>query len=824
MSKGFLHGLRKLRGRSPNELSVRGAQALHAQAERAGLSTRCRVLSDQEFFGLLDANVVHSADWSALSILEYFRSRSRPNFFSAFAQPETTRSELNHRFAEFDGPLLERADAIKKGTFDLLGHRGLEFGTPVDWLLEPVSGRRAPLVHWSRIDFLDSKVAGDKKITWELNRCQHFMTLGRAYWRTNDRVFADTFAVQAASWMDTNPLTIGVNWASSLEVALRSISWLWGLYFFKDADALTPLLFLRLLKFLYAHARHIETYLSTYFAPNTHLTGEALGLYYLGTLLPEFKRAAHWRALGARILLEQLPRHVLPDGSYFEHSSYYERYTADFYTHFFLLARTNDAAETSDSAKLEERLTALLDHLMYITRPDGTTAYIGDDDGGCLAPLDDRSPDDFRATLAVGAALFARGDYKHVAGDAPESLLWLLGVEGLQTYDALAAHEPAVESRSFPDGGYYVLRDGWTRDSNYMLIDSGPHGAAALNYGHAHADALSFDLAARGRTLLVDPGTYTYTGAREWRDHFRRSQAHNTLTIDDESSSAPSGPFRWQHVAHARADEWRTNARFDYFAAAHQGYQRLPVPATHARSVLFLKHDYWVVRDRIETAGAHHYDLAFHFAPSAMPAFVPEPQSFIHETRHDTSGLKLYAFAAGGAWHTETGWVSPAYGARLPAQVCKFSTTGTGTEEFVTLLLPIGAEHAATRTVREVSAHGGRAFVLQACAGQSTRGDARDVLLIKVGGIDAPGLCEAAHFSSDFAWTWARFGADEDVPTELVLLDGQCLRLDGGELVRSAQRAGYVWARRAGDKWTVETDVPNEVILRAVEAESYVRN
>ena len=138
--------------------------------------------------------------------------------------------------------------------------------------------------------------------------------------------------------MDQNPPKLGINWASSLEVAFRSISWLWALYFFKDSPALTSSLFLRALKFLYLHARHLETYLSTYFSPNTHLTGEALGLFYLGTLLPEFRAAARWRETGRRILLEQMARHVQPDGVYFEQSSYYHRYTTDFYTHFLILA------------------------------------------------------------------------------------------------------------------------------------------------------------------------------------------------------------------------------------------------------------------------------------------------------------------------------------------------------------------------------------------------------------------------------------------------------------------------------------------------------
>ena len=105
--------------------------------------------------------------------------------------------------------------------------------------------------------------------------------------------------------MDQNPPKLGINWASSLEVAFRAIAWLWAFYFFKDSAELTPRVFMPAIKFLYLSARHLETYLSTYFSPNTHLTGEALGLFYLGMLLPEFREAARWRDTGRRILLER---------------------------------------------------------------------------------------------------------------------------------------------------------------------------------------------------------------------------------------------------------------------------------------------------------------------------------------------------------------------------------------------------------------------------------------------------------------------------------------------------------------------------------------
>ena len=131
-------------------------------------------------------------------------------------------------------------------------------------------------------------VAGDKKITWELNRHQYFMKLGQAYVLTGDERYARTFVNHLEAWMDANPPKLGINWASSLEVAFRSMSWLWAFYFSNRRRARPDVE--TALKFLYLNARHLESYLSTYFSPNTHLTGEALGLFYLGTLLPEFKR------------------------------------------------------------------------------------------------------------------------------------------------------------------------------------------------------------------------------------------------------------------------------------------------------------------------------------------------------------------------------------------------------------------------------------------------------------------------------------------------------------------------------------------------------
>jgi hypothetical protein len=299
--------------------------------------------------------------------------------------------------------------------------------------------------------------------------------------------------------------------------------------------------------------------------------------------------------------------------------------------------------------------------------------------------LDTRQPNDFRGTLGTGSVLFERGDYKFVADEAAEELLWLTGVEGLSRFDAIVATEPAKTSVPFFDGGYFVMRDGWSRESNYLLFDCGPHGA--LNCGHAHADALSIDVAANGRTVLVDPGTCTYTGSKDLRDWFRSSQAHNTVSLDGESSSLPDGPFTWKTNGQCTLNKWMSEKRFDFVSGQHDGYVRLPDPATIKREILFVKGDYWIVRDTVTSSGEHRVDVRFHFAPG--------------------SNLDIQCFG-NGQWVEEEAFVSHCYGQKEASKALSFSATSKGIAEVVTFLLP--QKPGTDRVVKEIEAREGRAF------------------------------------------------------------------------------------------------------------------
>src|SRR5262245_15829758 len=336
------------------EIACRGRQEVSKWLERKGWLKETEAASESVLKKILPEMPPGSPFRTGTLLLNRFQDRLAEHFFEGPVGGSTRI--LIERMPEACSRILQTADAVCQGRFNLLGYRGLSFGNPVDWHLDPVSGRRSPLVHWSLIDPLNLEEAGDSKVVWELNRHQWSIQLGQAYRLTGEERYAEMFCVYFREWMRANPQGMGINWASSLEVSFRLISWCWALFLFRRSKAFSSELCGEMLGGIWSHAEHVQKYLSYYFAPNTHLTGEALGLFYAGILFSEVK--PEWRNLGMQILVERLLQHVLPDGVYFEQSTCYQRYTAEIYLHFLILAAKNGIAVPE---MIEERIQLLLD-------------------------------------------------------------------------------------------------------------------------------------------------------------------------------------------------------------------------------------------------------------------------------------------------------------------------------------------------------------------------------------------------------------------------------------------------------------------------------
>ncbi len=613
-----------------DEIRFRVASATRTAADRAHAALAAPRWRRGDLAGLLvpasrhDSSDLASArsalsrrDWPAAhrAFAAHFSSRPSRFVLDPRSLPDIT-GRVRAGFPDAAAEARQRAECMLQGRYDILGYRDVAFGTPPAWHADPVHGREAPRRFWSSVPYLDSQY-GDHKIIWEINRHQHWLALARAHQLTGDERFYSAFINQLESWLDDNPPLLGVNWASMLELGLRSLSWVWALHLFSPSAANEPASAspwtVDLLVGLDRQLTHVERNLSRYFSPNTHLTGEALALYVAGLALPELRNSSRWASTGRQVLLDEIDHQILADGGHAERSAHYHRYTTDFYLLALLAARaTGDPA----AHPFEAAARRLANYLRTITDDRGRLPLLGDDDGGQLFPICGREPSDCRDTLAAAAVVLA--DPTLAVSEAPEEVYWLCSALD----DLPGQHEPfhlsSRPSTALSASGYYVSRN---TQANSLVFDAGAHGF--LNGGHAHADALSMVLTVHGQPFLVDAGTGTYTMDLRLRDRFRSTALHNTVRIDQRSQSTPRGPFHWSSVANAHRSLWITGERFDYVEGYHDGYQ----PIIHARGVLSIHDAGWIVIDHLLGGGAANSETFWHIHPDWEAA--PDPHSVV---------------------------------------------------------------------------------------------------------------------------------------------------------------------------------------------------
>ena len=732
--------------------------------------------------------------------------QSRPHFFFDSDDVPGLCRLLRERLPQQAEEIVQRAERICGHKLDLLGYRNLDYGATIDWHCDRVHNKRAPRRPFHQIRYLDFTEAGDVKITWELNRHQHLVTLAKAYRLTGEQKFAVEIFDQWKHWHKENPYPIGINWVSSLEVAFRSLSWLW-MYFILGNCPVEPSEFrAEWTQALAVSGRHIERYLSTYFSPNTHLLGEVVALFFIGTLCPELPSAARWKQRGWDIVVQEAERQVRADGFHFEQSTYYHVYALDLFLHARMLAAKNQVSvPTAFDAKLEKMLTAL----SLLSRA-GTPPSFGDDDGGRVFDPARNLSRHLVDPLATGAVLFRRGDFKFLAGDIREEALWLLGGPALVEFDALPAARPPSESLALPDSGFYLISS--PAAEQQLVIDAGPQGAATA--GHGHADALSLCITSQRGPLLIDPGAGEYVGDGNERDAFRGTAAHNTLRVDGVDQADPKGPFAWTNLPAVAVERWITGETFDLFIGSHNGYSRLPSPVRHRRWVFSRKGSFWFVRDVAEGEGQHHLEISWHLSPDftkqgdsirsdgACPVSdaASRVSTFVSSDR--THGLASLTAESDG-WSREMlpAWWSPAYGQKQPATVLHFGTMASLPAEFVTLLVPLSSGKCETGSLH--STRGGSESV----RGYRYRDAKEDHNLFFSSGCDR---WSQGNWSSDAEFLYWSLG---DSSRRLVICGGTYADFAGERVVSFPQSGGYCELSDTNGNTTVLSPARTSVVL-----------
>jgi hypothetical protein len=590
---------------------------------------------------------------------------------------------LQERLPQQTEAIVRRAQHICSHRFDLLGYEQLEFGAVIDWHQDIVHGKRSPFKPWFQIRYLDFEEVGDSKVIWELNRHQHLVILARAYLFTRNKHFADELFREWYDWWQENPYPIGINWASSLEVAFRSLSWLWVRHLLEGSSVTLARFSQDSLRALAISGRHIERYLSTYFSPNTHLLGEAVALFFIGTLCPQLSAAKRWQHLGWEIILQESARQVQSDGMYFEQSIYYHVYALDFFLHARILASANQISIPSTFDHILKKMLELLCGLSQT----GSLPHLGDDDGGRLFDGQRNRTQHLLDPLAIGAMIFERADFR-ACTCLSEEAIWLLGQGGVAKFDRISTAIQAPRSVAFQASGIYVMAANEPVRQK-AVIDAGRLGPGRA--GHGHADTLSLCLSVDNHEWLVDPGTFAYVSGGAERNLFRGTAAHNTLQVDLVDQAAPASTFSWRSQPDVRVENWIAAETFDVLVASHTGYRRLQDPVEHRRCVFYLKSQFWLVVDVAEGKGTHHLELSWHLAPGSV--LQENALDRVYFAAEDLSAIALITTENHG-WTREitAGWSSPAYGKKEPAPILQFRKQTPIPAEFATLLCPWQAD------------------------------------------------------------------------------------------------------------------------------------
>ncbi|MBZ5657213.1 MAG: heparinase II/III family protein [Acidobacteriia bacterium] len=608
-------------------------------------------------------------------------------FFTRGEAAERAQLLLRHLPNEA-AEIVREADEICQHRFRLLGYDNLDYGPEIDWHLDRVHRKRAPLDPWFKIPFLEFALVGDHKVIWELNRHQHLVTLAKAWLLTKDQQYVRELIAQWSSWRQANPYPLGINWGSTLEIAFRSLSWMWVDHLLADAPQYAGFR-ADILPVLAFHGRYIERYLSTYFSPNTHLLGEALALFFLGTLYPQMPRASRWKQSGWNIVLYEQERQVRADGVYFEQSLYYHVYALDFFLYARLLAAENDVNIPAAYDGVLLRMLNVVEALAQAGPAEG----FGDDDGGRLFNPRRNHTGHMTDPLAIGALAYHRDDL--AAARLTEESIWLFGEHAVAEF--VEKDKPALQSAAFPDGGLYVLADS-EPCAQAMVIDAGPHGAGRC--GHGHADALSVRLTMNGARWLVDSGSGVYISSDPAdRNTFRGTSAHNTMRVDGVDQAVPDEPFSWTDIPTTRSENWVAGKTFTYFAGSHNGYSRLTDPVTHRRCLLRVNGTLGLVRDVALGCAEHDLEIRWHFAHD-VSLREGGARELVASRLDATAEPSLHLIVPEQTtWKTEItrSLLSPAYGRLQPAPVARCEARVKLPAEIATVLIAqpngVGVDH-----------------------------------------------------------------------------------------------------------------------------------
>ena len=604
------------------------AAVLAAMTFPAGLSAqelRPEVfgLLDLDWPGLEQVKSLHAEgrdSLAAAALLDYYRSRKD------ICTPEiqdVSKVKISKTQQKWADEALEHTFYVHDGY-----QPSFNYGKDINWQYWPVR---------------------DNELRWQLHRHKWFSPMGYAYRVSGDEKYAREWAFQYMDWIRKNPLADvtkdDYEMVSSgeikgdaenarfawrpLEVSHRLQDQCFQFQLFIDSPSFTPEF---LTEFLVNYHRHADHILHNYSEKGNHLLFEAQRMIYAGAFFPEFKEASVWRQSGVDILNREINVQVYEDGGQFELDPHYHLATIEIFIKALQAADLNGFRDDFPQSYIDtvEKMIVFYANICF---PDYTNPLFSD------------------AKLTKKESMIA--NYRKWSKIFPDNMfIRYLATEGKE--GAL----PDYLSKGFLKSGFFVFRNGWGMDALQMVVKAGPKGE-----WHCQPDNGTFEMWYNGRSLFQDSGSYVYAGdaeVMEWRNWFRATAHHNTLTLNDKNLE----------TTESKTLLWQPEGDVQILVTENPGYKDLK----HRRSVFFVDGKYFVIVDEAVGSVSGNNNISLHFQmPRGDVPNSREDMTF-YTNFDDGSNFMFRCFGPDNmTMKKEKGWLSTAYNKKVQRMNVSFN-------------------------------------------------------------------------------------------------------------------------------------------------------
>lgn len=358
---------------------------------------------------------------------------------------------------------------------------------PVEELMED----RITILHSSEeMDWETTWEFEDKSALWNFNLhyFEYLFPLVKEWRDTGEKKYLEKTMEMIEGWIDGNPVGYSPAWAS-YTIALRIVTWI--SYYGYVSDAMSQEFQEKFLSSLHQQFKHLSGHLEKDILGNHYF--ENLKSLVIATIF--FKDEA---VLGKALkdFKTECTEEILPDGMHFELSPMYHKII--FEGMLRVTAALRDAGKKD--AEIEAYLQPMLD--VAYSFEDGLERVPLFNDGG-----------------------------NNVAKSLDALLITAEEEFGLR---------PHFKGR-LESSGFYIFEKNIDGHAWKLVVDAGQPGPKYIP-GHAHCDAMSFEVFCDGKPVVVNCGTYAYQ-CKE-RSFFRSTAAHNTVMVEGTEQSQCWGTFR----------------------------------------------------------------------------------------------------------------------------------------------------------------------------------------------------------------------------------------------------------------------------------------